>query len=97
MGCLTCAELKDRSYVQHTAAKMTTFFSNNPCVDCGEDDIEVLTFADEDTIYNMLADQSPWPKIGRQLLGREVICANCRRRRIAKAIGPWGLPTKRWE
>ena len=97
MGCLTCAELKDKYYVSTVVRKMTMFFENNPCMDCGETDIEVLTFLDEDTIFNMLSEQESWTKIAREVNKRQAICANCRRKRIASSIGPWGLPTKKWE
>lgn len=91
MGCLTCAQLKDRAYTQHITNKLDTFFTDNPCVDCGETDKDVLIVSN-DAIWTMIAEQTPWPKVNRALHSVEVVCANCAQRRIVAKVGPWGIP-----
>lgn len=97
MECLTCAELKDRAYVAQISSKLLNHFSANPCVDCGETKPEVLMFSDVHIIWQMIAEQTPWVKINGAIHQQEVVCANCYQIRVSQQIGPWGVPTKRWE
>lgn len=97
MDCLTCEELHDRAYVVQINSKLTNHFSSHPCVDCGETEIEVLVFSDKTLVWNLIADQTPWPKVNSAIHSVEVVCANCLQRRTAEKIGPWGIPIKRWK
>ena len=97
MECLSCSELKDKAYVSQITKKLFSHFSENPCIDCGETQPEILMFADTSIIWQMISEQMPWPKINGAIHQQEVVCANCHQLRIANNIGPWGIPTKKWE
>jgi len=91
MGCLTCDQLKDRTYANHISNKLNTFFTNNSCVDCGEVDKDVLNVSDE-TVWALISEQSSWPKVNSLLQKVEVVCANCAQRRVVASVGRWGIP-----
>ena len=97
MKCLTCSELKDRAYVTQITNKLTNHFLSNPCVDCGETRTEILVFSEWNVILDMIAEQTPWAKINAAIQKQDVLCANCHQVRVANTIGPWGVPTKRWQ
>jgi hypothetical protein len=97
MKCLNCDELKDKAYVSLISKKLTNHFSANPCVDCGETRLDVLIFSDWNKIISMIAEQEPWPKINGAIHEQEVVCANCHQLRISNKVGPWGVPTKKWD
>jgi len=64
------------------------YLEQNPCVDCGEDDIVVLDF---DHLHNkimdishMVGDRRSMEKIKSEIAKCEVRCANCHRRITAE-------------
>lgn len=67
------------------------YLSNNPCIDCGENDFIVLEFdhinqsTKRNTVSNMV-DLS-LKTIKEEIEKCEVRCANCHRRKTAKQLG----------
>jgi len=97
MECLSCKDLKDRANASLISSKLLNHFSSNPCVDCGENQPEVLMFSEVHTIWTMIAEQMPWVKINAAIQKQQVVCANCYQKRIADNVGPWGVPIKKWD
>ncbi len=66
------------------------FFSENPCVDCGETDPVVLEFdhlGEKDfNIAKGIRDRN-WESVLAEISKCEVVCANCHRRRTARRGG----------
>jgi hypothetical protein len=61
---------------------------NNPCVDCGNDDVDVLEFdhvkgEKYKTINHMIKRRNGVDKIREEIAKCEVRCANCHRKRHA--------------
>jgi hypothetical protein len=69
---------------------LLSFFSTNPCVDCGEADPVVLEFdhlgSKSFNIGQALSYRS-WQSILDEIEKCEVVCANCHRRRTARRNG----------
>ena len=57
------------------------FFSQNPCLDCGETDIRLLTLdhvrGTKKFIPALMWISQPWAEIKRELRKCEVVCHNC--------------------
>ena len=71
--------------------KVREYLDDHPCVDCGESDADVLDF---DHLRDKRADVSrlvhiavAWDVIVAEIAKCEVRCANCHRRRTARASG----------
>jgi hypothetical protein len=75
-----------RLYVLH-------YFDQHPCVDCGNQDIEVLDFDHQDNKkYNvavLLQSGYPLETVKKEIAKCEVRCANCHRKRTSKQYGWW--------
>lgn len=68
------------------------YLSKSPCVDCGEKDIEVLTFdhvlgEKKHDIANMVRWGLSVKTIAREIALCEVVCFNCHMRREQKRRG----------
>jgi mono/diheme cytochrome c family protein len=67
------------------------YLREHPCVDCGEPDIVVLEFDHlRDKVANisqMVGSGVRWERIAAEIEKCEVVCANCHRRRTARAFG----------
>ncbi|MDQ5968894.1 MAG: hypothetical protein QG579_51 [Patescibacteria group bacterium] len=72
---------------------LQSFFQDNPCVDCGENDITVLEFDHKGKIpkfravSSMVRNGFTLEKIKEEVSKCEVRCANCHRRKTAKDFG----------
>lgn len=70
--------------------KVIGYLKNNPCVDCGENNVVFLDFDHKDdvdkinNISNMLNESCSWGKIKNEIDKCDVRCANCHRLRTAK-------------
>ena len=77
------------------AARLTAYFLDHPCVDCGEDDVQVLEFDHEDPaqksddVTRMINAAGAWSRIEAEIAKCSVRCANCHRRRTAQMYGFW--------
>ncbi len=82
-----------RAYRERTKAKVIEYLATHPCVDCGEADVVVLEFdhvrgKKKRTIASMLVQGYSFEKILKEIEKCDVRCANCHRRKTAKA-GNW--------
>ncbi len=62
------------------------YLSKNPCADCGESDLEVLTFdhikgEKKDAVANMVKQGFSIRAIALEIAKTEVVCFNCHMRR----------------
>lgn len=90
MPCLTCDEMHATAYAKMIKSKLAEYFTNHPCVDCGETDIDLLDTADQ-RVWEVIADHQPWRHISMALQSSEVLCVSCIRRRAVAAGNHWGL------
>src|SRR5206468_1660930 len=71
-------------------ALIVGYLRQHPCVDCGEEDVEVLEFdhlADKEfSIARGFRDRT-WEAVLREIAKCQVVCANCHRRRTARRGG----------
>ena len=92
---------KARSRRDHHAAELRSwvraYLSDHPCVDCGETNVDLLDF---DHVRDKLGNVSTlthvavsWDVLKREIQKCEVRCANCHRRKTARAIGSYRV---RW-
>lgn len=69
------------------------FLVRNPCIDCGNDDLEVLEFDHLDpsekkyNVSEMLA--FPWRTIQAEIDKCVVLCSNCHTRKTRRQFGWW--------
>ena len=84
---------KDR-YVKRNCEYVWRYLSNNPCVDCGEDNIVVLEFDHiSDKVYNiseLMNRGCALNTLKKEIEKCEVRCANCHRLKTAKDFN-WGI------
>src|SRR5438128_8112423 len=96
-------EAQKARLLRNTAARradnkrqMIEYLRAHPCVDCGESDIVVLQFdhlADKEReVSSMLAGGWSWAANEKDIVKREVLCANCHRVRTALRYLERGLP-----
>lgn len=90
MACLSCKELYDKAYIRLVVGKLTQFFADHPCVDCGETDIVVLEFSDQN-VWKLIEQVTPIVKVMAAVNRSQVLCCNCLRRREVASFGLWGL------
>lgn len=74
---------------------LAKYFSENPCVDCGETDIRCLEFDHRDPakkrqgVAALVRSGMPWRTIMAEIEKCDVRCANCHRRRTGEMFGSW--------
>lgn len=83
------AKKSNRKKRQINKENMMKYLEENPCVDCGEDDITVLTFdhvrgKKKASISDMVKNSYSWEAIMREINKCEVRCFNCHMKRTAK-------------
>lgn len=80
----------DREVRERNASYVDAHLAENPCVDCGEDDAEVLEFdhVGEKITHVSHAVHRCWSiaALAREIAKCEVVCANCHRRRTNRRI-----------
>ena len=92
---------KARIRRDHRAAQLRSwvraYLSDHPCVDCGEANVDLLDFdhlrdkrANVSTLTHVAVS---WDVLKREIQKCEVRCANCHRRKTARAIGSYRV---RW-
>jgi transposase-like protein len=69
--------------------KLRAYLTSNPCVDCGETDLELLEFDHIDPKkkehnVSRLIGRSSWHRIEKEILKCRVVCISCHRKRTAK-------------
>ena len=73
---------------------LADYLAENPCIDCGEEDIRVLEFDHRPGVVKVaevtrMADSGlNWPIVMAEISKCDVRCANCHRRRTAER-GRW--------
>lgn len=75
------------------------YLKNNPCVDCGEDDVIVLDFDHVKgkklkNVSRLVVSHATIATIQEEIDKCEVRCANCHRRATAKRGNFWNLEDK---
>lgn len=80
------------NYRERNRAFVRDYLEDNPCVDCEEDDIYVLTFdhvrgEKRENISTMVRGGYGIESIGEEIEKCEVRCANCHMRRTANQFG----------
>lgn len=82
-------------------ARLTEYLRNNPCVDCGEDDVRVLEFDHEEPeaktadVARLASMNIAWERVEAEIAKCSVRCANCHRRRTAEMFGYWRAGVER--
>jgi hypothetical protein len=76
---------------------LATFLKDNPCIDCGENDLLVLELDHREpskkvnAISLMMRQMVSLKKLEQELDKCDVRCANCHRRKTALEINSWRL------
>lgn len=71
------------------------YFEEQPCVDCGEDDVRVLDLDHRDptakarNVSAMVSGAWNWETVLTEIGKCDVRCANCHRRVTAERAGTW--------
>jgi len=70
------------------------YLKTHPCVDCGEDDVIVLTFDHVNgeknfNISDAISHGKPWTEIKKEITKCVVRCANCHLKKTATQQGWW--------
>lgn len=75
--------------------KIVAYLSEHPCIDCGNDDIEVLEFDHRDAmtkefqIGDSIRHGIAWKRIELEISKCDVRCANCHRKKTRRQLGWW--------
>lgn len=75
--------------------RIVDYLKHHPCIDCGNDDIEVLEFdhrIPEDKKFNLgecLRSGYGWTIIEKEIAKCDVRCANCHRKKTRRQLGWW--------
>ncbi len=83
------AKLKKRTLMKRTRF-LLDYFVAHPCIDCGETDPVVLEFdhiGEKSFCIGTALHNNAWDSILAEMAKREVVCANCHRRRTARRRG----------
>lgn len=81
------------NYTERGKAFLIEYLKSNPCVDCGESDIEVLQFDHTKELMNGRAPRvtslvaQSIKRIKKEISDCEVRCANCHVRKTRRAFG----------
>lgn len=80
--------------VEETRKWIFEYLRNNPCIDCGEDDILVLEFdhrSDKTMDVSRMIQRCSIKTIAKEVAKCDVRCANDHRRKTAKTLGSWRI------
>lgn len=75
--------------------KIQNFLREHPCIDCGNEDIEVLEFDHRDAttkefaVADYLRQGANWQRIFAEMEKCDVRCANCHRKKTRRQLGWW--------
>ena len=75
--------------------RLQQYLEENPCIDCGEDDIRCLDFDHRDpstklaNVSQLVATHVRWQRILEEIEKCDVRCANCHRKRTAEQQQSW--------
>lgn len=75
--------------------KIQAYLKEHPCIDCGNNDIEVLEFDHRDAsikefqIGNAIRRAISWKRIQLEIEKCDIRCANCHRKRTRQQLGWW--------
>ena len=84
------ARLRKQALALERTTYLLRYFRTHPCVDCGETDAVVLEFdhlGDKKFDIGQALPYRNWRTILDEIAKREVVCANCHRRRTAARRG----------
>jgi hypothetical protein len=86
---------RNRRSIQTKRSLVKDYLRSNPCLNCGESDVEVLDFdhkdrlSKEDAISNMVHNLKPTDKIFAEIAKCDVLCGNCHRHKTMHENGSW--------
>jgi hypothetical protein len=89
-----------QDYKNEVQAVILGYLSEHPCVDCGNDDLEVLDFdhidpnSKFDSVSNMMRRGFPVERIIEEIKKCQIRCANCHRKRTIRQFGWYRLLEK---
>lgn len=82
---------KVRRYAIQNRLRLWRYLSENPCVDCGENDPVVLELDHKGSkslaISNMISRKFSWSSIEKEIGKYTVRCSNCHRKKTASELG----------
>jgi hypothetical protein len=84
------AAARRRRILDERVTFLVEHFRENPCADCGEDDVLVLEFdhiEDKEFPISKGLREKNWEALLAEMAKCEVVCANCHRRRTARRVG----------
>jgi hypothetical protein len=81
-----------RRYRKQNRARVDSYLSQHPCVDCGTTELVVLEFDHRDGVekedeIGRLIGTGEWRKVAAEIAKCDVRCANCHRRKTAQQLG----------
>lgn len=87
-NCSNCKSIRDKARKLKARLFVYTYLLQHPCVDCGNDDIDVLDFdhvrgEKYKTINTMIKERDSIVKLQEEIEKCEIRCANCHRKRHA--------------
>jgi hypothetical protein len=94
---IEAAKKNSEARIQTMKNFLVEHLKNNPCVDCGEDDILVLQFDHmrdkEYDVSTFVTGKRPrsFDTLKKEVAKCEIRCANCHQRKTAKAHNYWKL------
>lgn len=91
------AKASNKKYKDRGRKHIESYLKNNPCVDCGESDIEVLTFDHREMLRRKggrVGDYLTYSieQLITEISKCDVVCGNCHIRRTRKSLG-WSRST----
>ena len=87
------ARSSNKKNISAMREKIKDYLEKHPCVDCGNDDIEVLEFDHRDASLKEFSiaefRSRGWARVLREIEKCDVRCANCHRKRTRRQFGYW--------
>lgn len=87
------ARRRNKRIADENVLRLLDYLSEHPCVDCDEDDPVVLDFDHRDGevkeayVGTLVHNAGSWERVMREIEKCDVRCANCHRRKTARAGG----------